>query len=178
MKSIRRNTFETNSSSSHSISLTNDYSEYQYQLVSDYSEDYIDDDTLVINLGEYGWSWNTYIEPTDKLRYLLTQLAQMLGCNSWCDDLSYATETAYKETIYESEEFNIIEEAITRNTSYKKLVIGSLEGYVDHQSSQSPQSCLNEIGDISYERFIFDPNVKIRTGNDNEYDPEEDTDRW
>ena len=72
----------------------------------------------------------------------------------------------------------MIKEAITRNTSYKKLVIGSLEGYVDHQSAQSPQSCLNEIGDISYEEFIFNPNVKIRTGNDNEYDPEEDTDRW
>ena len=178
MISIRRNTFETNSSSSHSISLTNDYNEYQYQLVSDYSEDYTDDDTLVIDLGEYGWSWNTYVEPTDKLRYLLTQLAQMLGCNSWCDHLSYAEETEYKDTIYESEEFSMIEEAITRNTSYKKLVIGSLEGYVDHQSAQSPQSCLNEIGDISYEKFIFDPNVEIRTGNDNELDPEEDTDRW
>ena len=178
MKSIRRNTFETNSSSSHSISLTNDYSDYQYILVSDYSEDYTDDDTLVINLGEYGWSWNTYIDPTDKLRYLLTQLAEMLGCNTWCDHLSYAQESEYKEKIYDSDEFNLIEEAITRNTPYKKLVIGSLEGYVDHQSAQSPQSCLNKVGGVSYERFIFDINIKIRTGNDNEYDPEEDTDRW
>ena len=178
MKSIRRNTFETNSSSSHSISLTNDYSDYQYQLVSDYSEDYTDDDTLVINLGEYGWSWNTYIEPTDKLRYLLTQLAEMLGCNTWCDHLSYEQEAEYKETIYESDEFNIIEETIARNTPYKKLVIGSLKGYVDHQSARSPQSCLNAVGGVSYEEFIFNPNVKIRTGNDDEYDPEEDTDRW
>ena len=178
MKSIRRNTFETNSSSSHSISLTNDYEEYQYQLVSDYTDDYIDDNTLSVDLGEYGWAWHTYIEPTDKLKYLLTQLAQMLGCNSWCDHLPYEEETENKETIYESEEFKNIEEAIVRNTRYKKLVIGSLEGYVDHQSAQSPQSCLDEVGGISYEEFIFNPNIKIRTGNDNSRDPEDDSVCW
>ena len=167
MKSVRRNVFETNSSSMHSISYTN--GNYCYELISEGGDE---DDVLYISLGEYGWEWVTYDEPTDRLRYLLTNLACTEGLNQYDD-----YETDYREEFEYLDEFRDVVDAVVSHTSYKDVKIKSLVGYVDHQSSMSVRSLLEEAGVSTIADFIFGP-VRIRTGNDNGCDPEEDGDIW
>lgn len=167
MKSVRRNVFETNSSSMHSISYTN--GDYSYELISEGGDE---DDVLYISLGEYGWEWVTYDEPTDRLRYLLTNLACTEGLNQY----GYS-DSDDKEEFENLDEFRDVVDAVVSHTSYKDVKIKSLVGYVDHQSSMSVRSLLEEAGVSTIADFIFGP-VRIRTGNDNGCDPEEDTDRW
>ena len=114
MLSVRRNTFETNSSSSHSLTLIEDgYYTYDIEGEADY-----DNNTLVISLGEYGWEWVTYDTPIDRLRYLLTNLACVNGLNT---DRYYTDEdeSNYKKHFYELPEFLEIVDAIKRGTNGK-----------------------------------------------------------
>ena len=76
MKSIRKNTFETNSSSTHSISLCD--KNYEYDTNIDNGQDY--EGTLHVDLDRYGWKWRWISTPYEKLQYVLTQIAQTIGC--------------------------------------------------------------------------------------------------
>lgn len=173
MFSIRRNTFETNSSSSHSISLLPNYKdiEYDYTLISDCDTD---PDYLHISVGEYGWEWVTYDTPTERLKYIVTQIAYSCGACVWCDNESEEDNQNAHEVLYDNYDFKKIVDAVVSNTDYKGIIVDCLEGYVDHQSCMCLDEMLWAVDAQSVEDLIFGP-VKSRTGNDNGYDPEENT---
>ena len=118
MKTIRKGVFETNSSSSHSITIQS----YKGTLnIPDYSGK-----ELVIYSGDYGWEVCTYTSFLDKASYILTYL---LYEND--EDHLEAFEDFLKEHT---------------NASYVRLVDN--DGYIDHQSFHVPQEALESDDDL------------------------------
>ena len=66
MIKIRRNVFETNSSSSHSIAYSKKDRGWNYNLPVD------EDGVLTIPFGKFGWSANLLKTPIEKLSYYIT----------------------------------------------------------------------------------------------------------
>lgn len=65
MRTIRNNTFETNSSSTHSITVPR-------KIVADNLP--ITAISIVVGIGEFGWEYETYNTPQDILSYLFTAI--------------------------------------------------------------------------------------------------------
>ena len=127
MKQIRRNVFETNSSSSHSISFSNSKHNLDYtQLVPD--------NDGVIHWGYYGFRDTNSAEV--KLSYLITQICETNDCpRPWCCKEYEIQEAA--DAVMETDDFKMLEEDIIyalkeQGINAKKIVVDSeQEGYVE-----------------------------------------------
>lgn len=114
MKKIRKNVFETNSSSTHSISIARGDNSYLTEIPSPKK-----DGKIYINSGEYGWEVCVYHNVQDKLSYAATYA------------LNYADH--HLDTLTEViKEFTGAEEVIYDN-GIKSDNWGD-HGYIDHQS--------------------------------------------
>lgn len=163
MKSIRKNIFETNSSSTHSISFCNDMSNYSTNL---FVEGY--DDCVHVNLGQFGWQVEDYGNTYDKLSYLLTFICQVNGLISWCDNYSDEEIEKILDDVYELSDFKEIESCIMSNINCSGIRIDSIEGYIDHQSiyGDTLQEYLSVEGVDSVQTYLFG-DVVLHTDNDN-----------
>lgn len=172
MYQIRRSVFETNSSSTHSVSIKNSNDKKEFKLIIDR-----DTNKVISGFGEFGWEIENYFDADTKLRYLITLVLE-LNRNTNNKDFS----------IYEIEDFKKIEEVVSEHCNCSGIeVLGDLEieenkyskeysyyvysdfGYIDHQSCDeynSLQDFLDE-WNVTIEEFIFDPNVILHTDNDN-----------
>lgn len=63
-KKIRHSVFETNSSSSHSITISNDNSQDLMDMIYP-----TDDDIIILTGGEFGWEWEKYNDALTKANY-------------------------------------------------------------------------------------------------------------
>lgn len=175
MKTIRHNVFETNSSSTHSVSVSHKITSLYG---SDCLNDYIDyfDNKVHVRFGEFGWEIESYALPYDKLQYVVTMLVETEGNNiTSVDDL------------WETEGFKLINDAVAdychcdgiwiddnmKLNSYtwygEKHYYISHEGYIDHQSYEgykSVQDFLDDYG-VNITDFIFNLGVVVHTDNDN-----------
>lgn len=149
---IRRGVFETNSSSTHCISIVcggANLSEKEGM------------DCLEFKLGEFGWEWENYHSPEDKASYLWTAIIHLNfpGERDYKADSERISKWLGEEGI----------EAIFDDTkcSWNNEYFG---GYVDHTEDllpfieyvlESKEHLLN---------FLFDWDSCIRTGNDNDDD--------
>lgn len=156
-RKIRRNVFETNSSSTHSFTYGNTNNDLVVQ----------DDDYVHTSLGEYGWQVEDYSNSRDKLAYILLVAASFNGVSFW-----YDRDTTYEEkieTLKESEDFQRIEDAVKYKMNCEGIIIDEYaEGYIDHQSlwHDSFGEWLDDTGASDVEDFIFG-NVVLHTDNDN-----------
>ena len=155
--------FETDSSSSHSLSIKKDIGKREKLDVRD--------EEIYSHFGEFGWEWKKYSDPKTKLSYVLTMVAETEMY--WRDKEN--SERALK--IFEKTKgYHQIKELIKEKTGCDLMVllnVGSYYpfGYIDHQSSTDEYGSLQDFLDdwgITLERFIFDPNIVLRTGNDND----------
>lgn len=171
MKQIRRNVFETNSSSSHAISFSNSNHNLDYtQLVPD------NDGVIHCHFDEFGW-WYSGEGDTNsakvKLNYLITQICATNDCiRPWCCKKYEIQEAA--ESVMETDDFKMLEEDIIhtlkeQSINAKKIVVDSdREGYVDHQSVCAIRNILpDECG--TYSDFVFDKGYDLLITNDNAY---------
>ena len=172
--SIRRGVFETNSSSSHSVTVRGDWNEYS----KDYSDKIhcdVDESTnkLVLDPDGYGWGYDTLTTTTEKLCYLVAMICSNAPYNehydtTWlqlreCPDFVELDKFIKEYTKYEG----IL--LINHRTSepYKDDDVISGDIYVDHQS------CYNSIEDflndwrVDLERYLFDDLVHVIIDNDN-----------
>ena len=84
MKQIRRIVFETNSSSTHSVSISSKNSQYYNSAALNA---FIEEDNKVhVRFGEFGWEIESYNWAYDKLQYLVTMLVETEGGNISCVD--------------------------------------------------------------------------------------------
>ena len=132
---IRRNVFETNSSSSHSITITDPrLVDNQIPIVEDW--DICDGEpTMLVELNGF-CGWCDHESQMEKLAYLIMQIAYIL-------DLTYANggygskegiEEA-REKLYASEEFKELEDLVCDHSGCKHLRLREgTEGYIDHGS--------------------------------------------
>ena len=151
---IRRGVFETNSSSSHSVTLRKGGE-------SDTRFFHVDDENrVVVTPDEYGWGYEVLTEPDQKLSYLVTMVMERLSNNySVIDD----------ELLHEDEDFKKIVECVTTYTDYKDVVLASPPYcfYIDHQSYYgSLDEFLSDWG-VTMNQLLFDTGVSIIIDNDN-----------
>ena len=157
MIQIRKNVFETNSSSTHSLVISKKERSYDYHLP-------VEAGVLTIPFGEFGWGPELLIEPIEKLSYLVTDRLDMYDIPEEIKD----DEDAVQETIMESDEIRRIVEVVMSCCPNVKKVRFELSdswnpfGYVDHQS----QGTTHDV-DLSIEDLIFSNKVVIMIDNDN-----------
>lgn len=117
MKQIRRSVFETNSSSTHSITISGLKDIYEFPKTA-----------LTVRFGEYGWGYEKYYSVEDKLSYVFTMMQYKAG-----------TREDWKGTI-ESEYSKWIQEMVFEHCG-QELIFDDMNGeyypcgYVDHQST-------------------------------------------
>lgn len=144
MKQIRRNVFETNSSSTHSICITKN------DLLND-KRTFVD-----FTFGEFGWEYGTLTTIREKASYLYT------GIYSVCYDdskrLKYCLDSV-KETLSSN---GIDCEFEEKSKSYWD------NGYVDHGNELN--DFVNDlVGDSDkLMRYLFSDDSFVITGNDND----------
>lgn len=169
-KQIRRNVFETNSSSTHSISIRKGDISNSYLKVDEY------DNKVHVSFGEYGWGYETLNTQYERLSYLCTMLLE-----------TEANKISNIKDIFETDGFKEINKIISNKCNCDgihfddKIKISSynyngdnvnyvdIDGYIDHQSCED-YSNINEFlkdWNTDIENFIFNDNISVIIDNDN-----------
>ena len=172
MKSIRQNVFETNSSSTHSLTLVSRSHKNMYSLS--------ENGYLEAGFGDYysECTYEDYYTVEDKLRFVLTLLASFYyehkrneyfkRTNKW----QYIEYTTQKE-LKSMEEFKEIQKLVKKNIpnckglrfrknsfNEKGEVVGGLDTHHHHECNNL-NSYLKKNG-ITLEQFLFSPNIVIQ----------------
>lgn len=158
MLQIRKNVFETNSSSSHALALAKE---------ADYKNH---PDVVYFNQGEFGWE-DEEVSPADYLyTYILTQV------EGW-----YRDDVIAVEEILDSYYIKRIDDLLSKfgikcifdgytieNDSYDNSRGVEITGYIDHQSSDMLATIFDVLmcDEKALYRYLFASHVY--TGNDNE----------
>lgn len=145
-RQLRRNVFETNSSSMHSLSIAK-------RGVTEYL--HVDECTnkVVTEFGEFGWGYDEYNDPETKLLYLVTMIGESRNCYS------------IKE-VYETNDFKKINDVISARCECDGIEIKNNAGYIDHQSIDTIDNLMKEYN-CTIEEFIFDNGITLVIDNDN-----------
>ena len=164
MRQIRRGVFETNSSSSHSLTVKGK----DYPLSESYLS--VEDDGYVhASFGEFGWGYDKLTGQDEKLSYLCTMAA--------CADASMASN----EDFYKNVGFIAINDVIKEKCACNGVIIDTpisryvydggswpeFEGGIDHQSSYGSLQGFLDDYDVTIEQVIFSGGVEIIIDNDN-----------
>lgn len=167
---IRRNVFETNSSSSHSVS----YSARQ-QAEIDFAElraQFAPNGIVKAKFGEFGWGENCLCSFDEKLSYVITEMAYDGGVE--CDSA---------ETFKQSEKFQWLAALIKETLDAELDIVSKMEcnykgemeldtGYIDHQSigmlaNEDYWGHTETEFKANMRRLLFDDAVNIIIDNDN-----------
>lgn len=160
MIKIRKNVFETNSSSSHSLTLDSDA-----LLDATFDIKYLRSGVFELYPGEYHWEWYRYYTLEEKLRYLFTQLC-LSGSQS---DYYYSNEDWFEQHS-EGDALKKLYDLVLLRTGVK-LEFKRGEALVDHQSVGNGLELFED--DEKLEKLLFCYESYIETGNDNENAPEQ-----
>lgn len=150
MKQIRHSVFETNSSSTHSITILNSEDKY-------ICPNYIP----TIPFGEYGWEQETYTDYTDKLSYVVTMIGNKANDNTEDDFLSNPHFLWLKDMV---KSHCGAELAVEFLGEYSPL------GYIDHQSDDTLDDFWSDDENefkSKMKEFIFNEKYAFVTDNDN-----------
>lgn len=155
-KNIRHGVFETNSSSTHSISIGN-----SGQLLDTLPIN--DEGNVIIQPGEFGWEQETYNDAYTKAQYLAVY------CRDWSGDKKDEFFTNLKDVILKQTKANdVIFDLFKDEKEERYFYPGCYDtGYIDHQSveSQDYHHVLEDKNNIR--NFIFDKSSWLETDNDN-----------
>ena len=150
MKKIRNAVFETNSSSTHSISVS--------ELNSDELMDNVmfmnGDDNVVVEPGEFGWEQEVYNDSATKASYMLTYV------KNYCGDKEEEFESMLKDVIKEQIGCDDVIFNESGDQYYKY-------GYIDHQSSGNNAYHFVFENKETLRQFIFNKESILETDNDN-----------
>ena len=181
MKQIRKSLFETNSSSTHSISIANPFDK---ECFANDLNTFVnpDDNYLHVEFGEFGWGYEKYNDCYTKLQYLLTLIAEINKRDG------YHQKLLSLDDFYLFDEFMLLESIICEKCGCKGICIDSkietteldvvspegnhyisvyMNGYIDHQSHEDYYSIFDFLDDLSIEQFIFNPQITLIIDNDN-----------
>lgn len=142
MRTIRRNTFETNSSSTHSVTICTASSSFA---PIDYTGR-----VLTVEPGEFGWEEDFYSDFLSKASYAYTYA------------VNYGTEENLEE----------LKEVLLEYTNAKEVVLANRDdsawygtGYIDHQSTDEAAQIFETRDDLKH--FLFNDCSNFITDNDN-----------
>ena len=147
MKQIRRfNTFETNSSSIHTLTIFNKNPGNIEKLHS------LDSLSLEIKVGEFGWQFDVYSDPVDILRYLYTFACTKGSTNIFLDKL----HTLLPNTKFIKPNYDVYPDC---------EYLDCCCGYIDHADDWGDSLDFAFESEENLANCLFD--AQIRTGNDN-----------
>ena len=144
---IRKNVFETNSSSTHAVSI---FKGSNYEIP----------DSIVIRPGEFGWECREYSSPEAKLSYLYTWI--LCKCATYDDSYDYDKLKDYQYRLKSK-----LLEAGVKEVEFEKCGGYWDEGYIDHSEDLYPED-LEAILEDYFLDYVFNPDSYIETGNDND----------
>lgn len=157
MINVRRGVFETNSSSSHSVTIADStWVPSEFKIVEDW--DICDGEpTILVDLVGF-CSWYDHETQNDKLAYLVEQIAYITDnyyALSWYGNEEEQREA--KERLYDSEEFKELEDEICDHAGCKHIRIKEdSSGYIDHDSvCNTIEELKNYDLPGSYTSFVF-----------------------
>lgn len=153
---IRRSVFETNSSSSHSLTLG------RGDLVSQpFSAATLRSGVVRITPDHYGWEWTRYYTAENKLAYLVTQLLQ----GREPDSESELDEAGFTEKLRATDpRFDLLCRVVSDHTGCQ-LLVERADCSVDHDSLGVGLELFKD--EDALRDFLFDETACVQTGNDN-----------
>lgn len=173
MKCTRQGVFETNSSSSHSISLAKE-STVKSKLP-------IIDDEIVIETRDFDWGYESYTDAPSKLAYIIADLFGPVGIHYKVSDILIKEKASFDSWVKslndrEKAKYEMLLKVLKKVTGISKLRViidygeddycyGPL-GRIDHQSQGTTDDIFDE-GEEALENFIFNPKSELIIDNDN-----------
>jgi len=150
---IRKSVFETNSSSSHSLTLAaGDLVKTPFNL------DVLRLGTLQLGLGDYQWEWYRYYDTDNKAQYLMTQLFHYNG-------IPDGEPAEVTRELRHNAQFDMLCRVIEEQTGVKLEAYPGSQGSIDHDSVGN---CLEVFeSEETLRTFLFSESSYIETGNDN-----------
>jgi len=140
---IRKSCFETNSSSSHSVTLSGEDKEFILDTIYPNSQGVVE-----IKTTDFGWEWFKHNDAATKAAY------------------------AYQQYKHDLEKTALIIEVIKEQTAAKNVIFStnsdSSESYIDHASTVFEGNFLKFDTKEEIRNFIFNKNSWLFGGNDNE----------
>jgi hypothetical protein len=155
-KVIRTSMFETNSSSTHSISIQ------RLPVNSKQSKLVVKDGVCNIYGGEFGWGLHRYTSAEAKASYLMTHIMGGLGEKSSPLEIRKAENTSKAKMLKEV----IMTETGATQVNFCKEENGFWDyGYIDHQSDGVAEEAFTS--EKTMRDFIFNPKSILVIDNDN-----------
>jgi hypothetical protein len=145
-KLIRKAVFETNSSSTHSL-VVSDATDFD-SIAPD------DNGFIIVPQNDFGWATDTYSDPLSKLSYVMIYL------RDWTDYLDADRKIAYEEMLID---------VVNEHTGAFMVQLAETNdpGYIDHQSVESRDLDYLFNDRVAMKNFVFGRNSYVETGNDN-----------
>lgn len=154
---IRKSVFETNSSSSHSLTLTP-----ENLLAMPFSKEVLQAGVLNVAPNDYQWEWYRYYAPTNKIRYLVTQL---FPSGIPRGDAVVVTKTCREE----NDRFDQLCRVVECHTGVSVHLVPGSNGSIDHDSVGVGLSLMGN-DDEDLWTFLF-TDCYVETSNDNSAAP-------
>jgi hypothetical protein len=153
---VRHQVFETNSSSSHSITVSGDEAA-DFGLGANVLRSGI---IRVECYNDFGWTWEERASTTDKIAYMLMQCDP----NGFSDGVDVGDDII-PTLVERNENARWLVDLIERTTGCQvEFVVGDWVG-IDHQSHGEGRELFSD--EDQMRRFLFSGSSYIRTGNDN-----------
>jgi hypothetical protein len=154
---IRDAVFETNSSSSHSVTVSAE------ELADDFgiSKETLRGGVIRAQTKTYGWEWGRAYSPEAKIAYLVTQLAGGYASGKPGKDVT--------QQVRQDMRVDSMLALIERRTGCRVEVIGASSAYVDHNSVGTGVDLIGDQDKLM--KFIFGQRSYVETGNDNSAPP-------
>lgn len=159
MKQVRQSAFETNSSSSHSITIA----------AGEYVPDLLYPDEigiLEIHTGEFGWEAQDYFDAATKAAYCLTWLKE--------GHPNRTEEQMFIDVLIRTTGALAVKFVPMFTPETKSQYDYHEWGYIDHQSGpgEGGALCAAWASEKTLQSFIFNPQSRLHTDNDNSPCPE------
>lgn len=148
---IRRDVFETNSSSSHSLVLGKEQA-----IGATLPKNVLRAGTAAICVGEYGWEWMRYYTVINKARYLLTHITDGEVSGGTAENCRKYPKAAWLVDIF-------------KETFEVTLEFEESSGHIDHESIGCAEDVLSSKD--AMRAFLLDETAYVETGNDNSTAP-------
>jgi hypothetical protein len=152
---VRNSVFETNSSSSHSVTISQD------ELADlKVAKSILREGVIKAKLQGFGWEWERFYSPGVKIAYLIAQMAPAEARGAGKDVTSM---------VRRNDRVGALLDLIEKKTGCRVEVIGARDPYVDHNSVGTGIELLEDQDQLL--KFIFGERSFLETGNDNSSPP-------